>query len=184
VRTRVFDCPSVRVQRFYVASWESGAFASSVLYSRVVRHRRVLRHGSAVFGRKRPVNPAHLSSYSPSVLRRRAVCARSMRIPWHFSVVNLWGLREQSFAEVYIQNWISVGVDLMRKRYPKRAPKRSSVPPIKSSAPDAPKTIQSRYNQPEHEPRFFLTGKQLRLVAQLRRNCRLKCYPKPDNFFP
>ena len=86
--------------------------------------------------------------------RRLAAYAKSKRNPWRFCVANLWGLRGQSFAEGIFKIGSTVGVVLTRKRYPKRAPKRSSALPIKSSVRDALKSIQSRYNQPpEKEPR-------------------------------
>src|SRR5690349_16442834 len=46
----------------------------------------------------------------------------------------------------------AAAVFLTPKRYQKRALKKSFVPPIKSSAPDAPKSIQSRTSNPENEP--------------------------------
>src|SRR5215213_2264700 len=82
------------------------------------------------------------------------VCARSKRNPWRFFVVNLWGLREPLIVAGIFKIGSAVGVVLTRKRYPKRAPKKSSEPPTKSSVRDAPKYIQSRHNQPpENEPR-------------------------------
>src|SRR5215216_301340 len=84
--------------------------------------------------------------------RRRAVCARSKRNLWRFFVANLWGLREPSFAEVTFKIGSDVEAVLMRMRYRKRAPKKSSALPIKSSAPDAPKTILC-ITTPENEPR-------------------------------
>ena len=73
----------------------------------------------------------------------------------------------------------AVEVVLRRKRYPKRAPKKSSAPPIKSSVRDAPKSIRSRHNQPpENEPRqsgaialgwHFFCPDTTAPVAQLRR---------------
>jgi len=121
------------------------------------------------------------------LIPRREVCARSKRNPWRFFVVNLWGLREPLFVAGIFKIGSAVGVVLRRKRYPKRAPKRSSVPPIKLSAPDAPRTIRSRYNQPLRTNRasrvlctplaLFFDRKQLRLVAQLRRTFRLTLTP-------
>src|SRR5215208_6068738 len=75
---------------------------------------------------------------------RRAICEKSKRKPWHFFAANLWGLREPSFAEVTFKTGCAEGTLLMPKQYPKRAPKRFSEPPIKSSVPDAPKSIPLR----------------------------------------
>ena len=87
------------------------------------------------------LGPHYARQISLTMKRRRAVCARSKRNPWRFCVANLWDLREQSFAEGIFKIGSAVEVVLMPKRYPKRAPKKSSAPPIKSSAPDAPKSI-------------------------------------------
>src|SRR6185295_5851734 len=77
---------------------------------------------------------------------RRAVYAKSKRNPWRFFVVNLWGLREPLFVAGIFKIGSTVGVVLTRKRSPKRAPKKSSAPPIKSSAPDAPKSLPLQHN--------------------------------------
>src|SRR6185312_3147003 len=121
---------------------------------------------------------------SPTLTLRREVCARSKRNPWRFFVVNLWGLKEPLFVAGIFKIGSAVGVVLTRMRYPKRAPKRSSVPPIKSLVPDAPKTIRSRYNQPLRTNRasrgnstrlaLFFDREATALAAQLRRNFWLK----------
>src|ERR1041385_8418645 len=126
--------------------------------------------------------------------RRRVVCARSKRNPWRFCVANLWGLREPLSVAGIFKIGSVVGVVLTRKRYPKRAPKRSSAPPIKSSVRDALKSIQSPHNRlPENDPRqpgamhsagaFFLPRSQLRR----RRSCvdllDRKSDPKTEQLF-
>lgn len=63
------------------------------------------------------------------------------------------GLEGTEFAEDTFKTGSAEGTVLTRKRYPKRAPKRSSALPIKSSVRDVLKSIQSRHNQtPEKEP--------------------------------
>lgn len=47
------------------------------------------------------------------------------------------GLEGADYCRGYIQNWLYRRVGLTRLRSPKRAPRRFSAPPIKSSAPDA-----------------------------------------------
>jgi hypothetical protein len=71
----------------------------------------------------------------------RAICEKSKRKPWRFFAASLWGLREPSFAEVTFKTGCAEGTILMPKQYPKRAPKRFSEPPTKSSVPDATKSF-------------------------------------------
>src|SRR5688572_22869734 len=78
--------------------------------------------------------------------RRRAVCAKSKPNPWRYFAANLWALKEPIMLAAIYRIGSAVAVLLTPKRYPKRAPKKSSAPPIKSSAPDARNS-----NQPQHE---------------------------------
>src|SRR5215213_99758 len=80
----------------------------------------------------------------------------------------------------------------MRKRYPKRAPKKSSAPPIKSSAPDAPKSIPLQHNNllrrncasrgNSTRLALFFGRKQLRLRRSCFDNFANSIRPKRSHF--